>query len=409
MKLRITVLISFFYICIIISCKGQVNNNNDNNNSFINANPNQYPFTYPTLNPALASLLIDSVRFFYKNILQNHGYNGDFLVAKDGKILFQQYSGWYDLKSREHITDTTPIHLASISKTFTSTAILKLYQEHKLSLNDTLQKYFSVFPYKNITILMLLSHRSGLPNYVPLMDKLWFTPTHRYATNQDVLNFLTVLHPPMMFLPNKRFVYCNTNYVLLALIVEHITHVSFSSYIENEIFKPLGMTHSFVFNVQDAINYVPSYSVNFRPYPIGKLDCVYGDKNVYSTALDLLKWDNAIYHHSILNPIVQKLAFMAFSQVTTRDHYRSYGLGWRILYLKNKDKFDTIIYHNGWWHGDNTLFLRLISDKATIIALSNKEDHLAYKAKRLAYLFINHRNNSTDTTEVDEKTNEDEQ
>ena len=103
------------------------------------------------------------------SILQK-GFNGAILVAKNGQVLFEQYKGYSNFITKDTINEHTPFHLASISKTFTGMAILKLWEEGKVSLDDTLQKYFPQFPYHGITIRMLLSHRSGLPNYLYFMD-----------------------------------------------------------------------------------------------------------------------------------------------------------------------------------------------------------------------------------------------
>ncbi|MEO7530325.1 MAG: serine hydrolase domain-containing protein, partial [Sediminibacterium sp.] len=101
----------------------------------------------------------------YESLLLKHGFNGSILLAKNGEIVFEDYHGAINFKTKAPITASTPIHVASISKTFTSAVVLKLMEEGKLSIDDRVDKYLPSFPYSTITIKNLLSHRSGLPHY----------------------------------------------------------------------------------------------------------------------------------------------------------------------------------------------------------------------------------------------------
>ena len=124
-------------------------------------------------------------------------------MAKNGQILFERYKGYSNFVTKDTINEHTPFHLASISKTFTGMAVLKLWEEGKLSLDDSLQKYFPQLPYYGITIRMLLSHRSGLPNYLYFMDSIW--DKHKEMTNEDVLNALIKHHPAIQMRLVKGF------------------------------------------------------------------------------------------------------------------------------------------------------------------------------------------------------------
>ena len=125
----------------------------------------------------------------------------------------------------------------------------------------------------------------------------------------------------------------------------------------------------------------PSYKYNFVPYGIEKLDCVYGDKNVYSTPEDLLIWDQALYTNKIISQNTLQIAFTPYSN--ERPSYHNYGLGFRLYTYPDK----IIPYHNGWWHGNNAVFTRMVQDSATIIVLGNKFNSKIYKAKELANIF----------------------
>lgn len=322
---------------------------------------------------------------YYRNAIQNEylkvlgpGFNGAILVAKNGTVVFEDYRGYANFATKTPVTANTPFHLASVSKTFTGTTVLRLWEQGRLSLDDSVQRFIPQLPYRGITIRMLLCHRSGLPNYLYFMDSCWNKKVK--ATNEDVLQFMVVHHPRPDNLPNKAFHYCNTNFVMLAMIVEKITGVPFPQYMKDSVFTPLGMTHSFIFSIKDTSQYVPTYMGN-RPYPMDHLDCTYGDKNMYSTAQDMLLWDKALYLHTFVKQATLDTAWKPNSLEHRSMH--NYGLGWR-LFINNGD---TIIYHNGKWHGTNTSFTRLVQDTATIIVLGNKFNRNIYKAKNMANVF----------------------
>lgn len=339
---------------------------------------NKPDFTFDSISPQQAAIYANAVQDFYDTRLVRTGFNGQILVAKNGKIIFEKYKGYSNFLTKDSMTEHSAVHLASTSKTFTGMAILKLWEDGKLSLEDTLQKYFPQLPYKGITIRMLLSHRSGLPNYLYFMDSLW--DRHKEMTNDDVLNAMIVHKPRIQNLPDRRFQYCNTNFLLLALIIEKISGQKFPDYMKATVFAPLGMNDTYVFSLKDSANYNPTWSVS-RGFPMDQYDCTYGDKNIYSTVRDLFTWDVALYQHTFLKKSTLDMAFTPLSNEVRSMH--NYGLAWR-LFIKNGD---TVIYHNGKWHGTNTSFIRLVQDTATIIVLGNKENRSIYQAKEMESIF----------------------
>jgi len=320
---------------------------------------------------------------WYNTSLRSSGFNGGILVAKNGNIVFEAYNGNGHLNRHDIVDSLTPFHIASVSKTFTAMAVLKLWQDGKLNIDDEYSKYFPQFNYPGITIRGLLSHRSGLPNYLYFMETLGWDKT-KLIQNEDVLNYLITRKPEITNIssPNTHFTYCNTNYALLALLVEKQSGKKFSDFLEQTFFTPLQMKHTFLFNSLDTSKVNPSYDWRGRIIPLNFLDGVYGDKNIYSTPRDLLIWDRALTSSKIFTPQTLEQAYAPYSN--EKAGVRNYGLGWRMNIYPNGKK---TIYHNGWWHGNNASFVRLLPDSAVIIVVGNKYNRNIYHAKELANLF----------------------
>jgi CubicO group peptidase (beta-lactamase class C family) len=279
------------------------------------------------------------------------------------------------------------LHIASSGKTFTAMALLRLVQENKLSLDDSLQKFFPGFPYEGVTVKTLLNHRSGLPNYLYFMDAE--KKNLRYATNNDVLNFLMTKKPNRSFRPDTRFSYSNTNFVMIALLIENISGKTFPAFMKENVFDPLQMKNTYVFSLADTLKAVSSFNAYGGLWQNDMMEGTYGDKNIYSTPQDMLKWDQALYTEQFLSKTLLDSAFKPYSN--ERPSVHNYGLGWRMLNLPNGKK---VIYHFGRWHGFNAAFARLTDEKVTIVILGNKYNSRIYKAATKSYdLFGNYLQN----------------
>jgi CubicO group peptidase (beta-lactamase class C family) len=334
------------------------------------------------LSPAEFSAYQRAVRQFYDSAFRKGRFNGSILVAKNGEIIFEEYNGFrHPRVKKDSITPNTSFHLASVSKTFTAMAALKLAEEGRLNINDTISKYLDSFPVPGVTIKTLMNHRSGLPNYVHYMEELGWDKKQP-VTNQAVLDFIVNRHKEIQIgRPDRRFSYSNTNYALLALVIEKVSGMSFAQYMKMAFFDPLDMKDTYVFTMADSARSLPSYFNNGRQYAFDFLDQVYGDKNIYSTARDLLKWDQAL-QNGLFSKQTIDAAYTPYS--FEKPGINNYGLGWRMFVLKNGKKF---IYHNGWWHGYRTAFYRLVEENVTIIALSNNDYKRVYSAKKIADIF----------------------
>lgn len=332
---------------------------------------------------------------FDKHLI-NRNFNGAILVAKGGNIIYEKYVGFTDPKAKiTPITDSSSFHLASTSKPFTGVTILRLVQQGKIHLADDLSQYFPGFPYPGITVKDLLSHRSGLPNYLYIMEDKEKWPAKKMVTNNDVLHFLIQYKPDLSYRTGSRFSYCNTNYVLLALIIEKVTGTPYPQYLSETIFKPLGMGHTFVYTPTDSGRVMMSYKPSGVLWDQDIFDHTYGDKNIYSTLRDMMKWDAALYSNQFIRQTLLDSAYQPLSNESPSTH--NYGLGWRLLNLPNGKK---VIYHNGKWHGFSPAFARLIDEKAVIIILGNQYNSNIYKAGKMAYnVFGDYMQNDTQADE----------
>lgn len=302
---------------------------------------------------------------FFHVLVTRAGFNGSALIAHDGKVLYSQQFGYSNFRAKELLTDTSEFQLGSVSKQFTAVSIMILKEKGLLDYDDSVCKYFPDFPYKGVTIRMCLDHRSGLPNYM-FTCSAEVQDQSILIDNMQVMEMLAKYQPRCYFKPNKLFNYCNTNYCVLAAIVEKISGIKFSDFARKNIFEPLQMTHTFIYDKYDTTipNKVTGYNAGYRRAGTDFLDGVAGDKGVYSTVTDLLKWDQALYGDKLLSQATLK---EAFSPQTRWMSNRSYGFGWRLMLFAG----DTIVYHGGWWHGFNCDFIRDVKQKTTIIVLSN--------------------------------------
>lgn len=325
---------------------------------------------------------------YYKNIWEKGDLWGGFLVAKGDEILFENYRGFAQDGRQQPINENTPLHVASVSKTLTAMATLKLVEAEKISLDDPLTKYFPDFPYPKVTVFTLLSQRSGLPKYEYLIEKIKPEPEElrkKFLTNEDIMNLLIRYKPDLARDTDTGFMYCNTNYAMLALLIEKVTGKPFPQAMKEMVFSPLKMNNTYVFQEKDTLRAAKSfYQKGPRVYPYDRLDVIYGDKNVYTTPRDLLNFSKAMFAKSFLRADLKEKIFQPYSN--EKPGINNYGLGFRMKIFSEDEK---LTYHNGWWHGTNSVFGHLLKSQVTIIAIGNKYSRRVYSALALSGLFEN--------------------
>ncbi len=306
-------------------------------------------------------------KYFQKRYKQRR-FNGTVLFADKGKIVYKGAFGYGTLRNKDTLSTKSPFQLASVTKPITSTAVLMLAEQELLNLEDSVHQHIPDFPYKNVTIKQLLIQKSGLPEYLYFSDQYW--PNNRNTiNNDDVLCMMKIHEPNPYYRPDYRYNYTNTNYSILASIIEKVSGQTYQDFIEHKVFKPLGMNDSFVYAKDETPVYhhmTSGHDKRRRRIADSHFNGVVGDKGIYSSVEDMLRFDQALYTDYLVS---QELLEQAFEPAHKRlyDH-DNYGMGWRINTQKNGNK---IIYHSGWWKGYTSYFIRMPYSGKTIIVLNN--------------------------------------
>ncbi len=308
---------------------------------------------------------------FFEKKFKATTFNGTVLFAERGRIIFEKSYGFANWKKKDSLTIESTFNLASASKPFTAVAILQLAELGKINLTDPVEKYIPSFPYTGIDIHQLLSHRSGLSKYDHFCDQpdsIW-PDKHKSIHNADVISIMNAIVPQVAYSPNTHHYYSNTNYMLLAQIVEVASELTFKEYIQTNIFDPCEMTSTVLYirdNKDELINPTKGYTGNYTECIDIYLNGAIGDKGIYSNVEDMLKFDKALYDGTLLTDESLTLAFT--EHIEQKNNGQNYGYGFRLTYDDIKGK---IPFHTGWWKGFRTYFIRVPSKQHTIVILSN--------------------------------------
>lgn len=314
--------------------------------------------------PASAAYKIDT---FFAGKAKERGFNGVYLF-RDSNQLHSGVLGKANFKTGEALTIQNTFQLGSVSKTITAIATLRLIDQGKLHTSDLVTDIIPAFPYHGITIGMLLSHRSGLGNYMYVTDSLW-PNLEETMSNDDVLSILENHIPMTYYKPDEKFNYCNTNYMLLASIIECVSGKTFDQYMKEEVFNKAGMQSAVVFrkdNVTELVKPAAGHNAYHQRKIFNYLDGVVGDKGVYASVNDMLALDMTLRNGVLLSDSMWQEAIVPRSK--KRLLKANYGYGWRI----RDDITDrVVVFHNGWWRGFKAYFLRLPEEDKMAVVLTN--------------------------------------
>ncbi len=325
----------------------------------------------------------DQLREFLQGQQHYFGFNGNVLYAEKGKPVYTASMGYADFAYKRLLNDSSVFELASLSKQFTAMGIIICKEKMGLRYDDPVKKYLNDFPYDRVTIRHLLTHTSGLPEYEAQLDKTW--DHSKIATNIDVLNTLVKLKDTLLFKPGSKWQYSNTGYAILAAIIEKVSKQSYGDFLAANIFQPLNMTHTFVYNTRRSTKIIPAnYALGFVWSPalnkyvlpdddkkydyVYYLDGIVGDGTVNSTTGDLLKWENHLMANKNLPEIKEMLSPLV--RISPTDSTGYYGFGEMVQVSSSNGK---TIWHTGGWPGYTTYMSYREKPDQTIIILSNNE------------------------------------
>jgi CubicO group peptidase (beta-lactamase class C family) len=310
--------------------------------------------------------------------MNNDGeFNGIVLVGDSKEILFSKSYGFSDLEEKTKIDLGTQFYIASISKQFTATLVLILAENEKLYLDQPIQDILDNFPYAGITIHHLLSNTSGLTDYIDYFAENW--NKRKQANTDDVVNYFNTVKPKLDFEPGSKFQYSNTNYVILAKIIEVISNQSYPAFLESKILKPCGLDQTYAtykpyFTAHDknvAFGYVLENEKLVKAElskveyidRVNYLSGIQGDGSVVTSINDLFLWHQAISSNKVLKDSSNQLMFR---QTELSDGSKSYyGYGW---YTDGE-----IADHTGSWPGYQTRIIRNLKTDLVGISLKNVE------------------------------------
>src|SRR5262245_30589228 len=301
-------------------------------------------------------------------LYSNGAFSGTVLIAKDGNVLFKNHYGCADLAGRVALSDHSSFSLASVSMPFTALAIMLLAQAGKLALDDLLTKHVpEVAFYDRITLRHLLHHTSGIADHVDLVDQHWIEG--QLLTMPHLIALFARHKPRAYFAVGESFEFSNTGYAFLGEVIARASGSSYPTFMNEAIFKPLGMSDTAAFNLS-----IKEFPLRSRVYGLRRslgrtmlsdlnfFDGIFGDGGIYSSAEDLLRWDIALRASTLLPAEIYQQAYV--SGRLNNGEATGYGLGWEIAPLN-------VIEHWGAWEGFVSHVRRDLAEHTLLVTLSN--------------------------------------
>lgn len=314
--------------------------------------------------------LVDGIDRHVQRVMQKRHIPGvSVAVVQDGKVILAKGYGLANVELNVPATENTVYQLASITKTFTATAILLLVQDGKVALDDKITERLSDLPaaWDKVTVRHLLSHTSGIKSYTSVKD-FHKNPRKDY-THREILDL--VVKEPLEFAPGEKWNYSNTGYFLLGMLIEKVADKPYGEFMAERIFKPLDMTQTRVNELQAIIpNRAQGYHWDGKTLRNG--DYVsptqpFAAGMLVSNVNDLLKWDAALRNHALLDS--EQLERMWTPARLNQGSETGYGFGWEVAQVNGH----RMLAHGGGIPGFSTRLSRFVDDKLTVIVLTNAD------------------------------------
>jgi len=305
-------------------------------------------------------------------------------VVQNGKVIKAKGYGLANLEWNVPATPDTAYQLASVSKQFTATAIMLLVEDGKLQLSDSVTKHFAELPaaWSNITVRHLLTMTSGIKDYLNVVPPSEWRNDFTYARLLEIMK-----NEPLEFAVGDKYAYSNSNYVLLAMLIQRLSGKSYDTFLAERVWGPLQMTATRRDSPFDVIPHRASL-YNWKTNKFENIDLLNpslwnnGDGGLMSTVRDLAKWDAALYTERILKKAV--LEQMWAETPVNGGGKSGYGFGWS----RSAARGHHMIGHGGGRPGTSTQISRFVDDGLTVIVLMNAPGSAHLIAERVAGFYI---------------------
>ena len=302
--------------------------------------------------------------FVREEMLKQHIPGVSLLVNKDGQTVLARGYGLANVEHQIAVKPEIVFQSGSVGKQFAATAVMMLVEEGKLSLDDKLTKYFTNLPatWANIHVRHLLTHTSGLGDY-PSDFNL------RLDYTEDEL-LARVTSTPLGFQPGEKWSYSNLGYLTLGILIGKVTGKFYGDFLQERIFKPLGMTTARIISEADIIT---NRAAGYRlvDHQLKNQDWVSptmnttADGSLYLTVYDLAKWDAALYTENLIKRADIEQMWTPVTLNSGKTH--PYGFGWVVGDVRGH----RLIQHGGSWQGFHCDIQRYVDDKLTVIGFDN--------------------------------------
>ncbi len=288
------------------------------------------------------------------------------LVVRDGAMVKTKGFGESNLEYKVAVKPETLFQSGSLGKQFAATAVMMLVEEGKIHLDDPINKYFCEAPpkWEGVTVRHLLSHTGGLTDYPKNFNfRADYTEDQLLAKAAEI---------PLAFKPGEKWAYSNVGYLTLGVLIHRVTGQFYGDFLQERIFRPLGMNTTRIINEADII---PNRAAGYRLVK-GELKNqewvsptlnTTADGSLYFTILDLAKWDAALYTEKLLHRSSLEQMWTPVKLNNGSANSDHYGFGWFI----NHAGGHRVIEHGGSWQGFNTYIARYVDDKLTVVVLTN--------------------------------------
>jgi len=322
----------------------------------------------------------EKIEEFFTKLNEKEQFNGNVLITDKGKICFQGSFGFSDYEKKLKLNEESTFDMGSIAKQFTAMCIVMLQEREMLNYDDLIVKYLTEIPYRNITIRQLLTHTSGLPDYVEFKN-IEYDPW-KIFDNRDIISILIEENPQLLFEPGTKWQYSNLGYLILGEVVQRVTGSPLHSFMRENIFIPLDMNMTGHKNFLTSIQEEHKTNGYFFLRETGKPEIAieleepglnYPRRNateglawIYTTTEDMFKWDRALYTEKLVSNNTLEEVFKPV-ELKNGETF-PYGFGWFI----DKDNYgNKLVMHSGGMPGYVAKFIRNTGREMAVIILSN--------------------------------------